>query len=104
MPRYRLHIQDLALRIRPSLHPPILPTRQDRFGSDTTVFQDCPRAAVPASATELIDGTVGFAFVVSACGPPVVRCVAPCAGRPCGIRTCVPPSVMGVVRSELGPS
>ena len=43
MPGHRLHIQDLALRIRPSLHPPILPTRQDRLRSDTTVFQESPR-------------------------------------------------------------
>jgi hypothetical protein len=38
VPGNRLHIQDLALRISPSLHQPILPTRQDRPTSDTTRF------------------------------------------------------------------
>ena len=38
MPGHRLHIQDLALRISPSLHPPILPASRDQLGSDTSPF------------------------------------------------------------------
>ena len=49
-------------------------------------------------------GGTSCLLLVSACGPPVVRCVAPCAVRPCGIRTCVPPSVGVWVRTDLGPS
>jgi hypothetical protein len=38
MTRHRLHIKNLALRISPSLHPPILPAGRDQLGSDTTPF------------------------------------------------------------------
>ena len=38
MPRHRLHVQDLALRISPSLHPPILPTQPARTRTDTAGF------------------------------------------------------------------
>jgi len=38
MPGYRLDIQDLALRINPSLHPPILPAPDTPTRTDTTRF------------------------------------------------------------------
>ena len=42
MPRHRLHIQNLALRISPSLHHLIVPAARPAARSDTRIVQRRP--------------------------------------------------------------
>lgn len=94
----RLEVHPASVAVHHPRHP--RPDRRRSVGLQGRVMPTPTAATVPPSGTEPGDGTVGSCLlVVSACGPLVVRCVATCAVRPCGIRTCVPPSVGVWVRT-----